>query len=309
MAAPPPDIISLLPAATEIVCALGAAARLAGVSHQCDHPACVTRLPVVTRSHMAGAATGAAIHQRVRDIIERGLALYTVDADKLREISPAVVVTQTQCHVCAASPEDLNRALEEWTGAAPQVVSLEALTLEGVLDDILAVGSALGPDAEARVLTDRIRQRIDDIRRRAAQCRTAPRVGVLEWLSPLMAGGNWMPEMLRIAGCEPVWGREGAHSPWLSEERLRFDDPDLLLVIPCGYDIAQTRAEIGALARLDSWPNLRAVRSGNVYICDGNSHFNRPGPRIAESLDIIFDIAHGGGARNAANGYCWVRMN
>ncbi len=302
-------IVSLLPAATEIVCALGQAHRLAGISHQCDYPESVMQLPVLTRTRPMGGSTNAAINDGVRDIVERGLALYLVDADRLREIDPAIIITQTQCHLCAVSPDDLVGALSAWTGATPDVVSLEAMTLEAIYEDVREISVALGCEADGSDLIARMRQRMDRTHWRARACDVRPRVGVLEWLSPLMAGGNWMPELLRLAGCEPVWGEAGAHSPWLTEEQLLIGDPDILLVIPCGYGIAEARAELAAVSGLGCWPELTAVRLQNVFICDGNAHFNRPGPRITESLEIVFDIAHGSGTENARSGHGWERVN
>ena len=303
------DTVSLLPAATEIVCALGQQARLAAVSHECDFPSSVIDLPKLTSTRVGEAATGAAIHDRVRNIIERGLALYDVDAELLRQLSPAVIVTQTQCEACAASPRDLQQALRDWTSGTPDVVSLEALTLHAVMQDICAVASAMKVERAGVELVSRIEGRIDAARARAAACTHRPRVGVLEWLSPLMAGGNWMPELVDLAGCEPIWGKAGEHSPWLDEAQIAADDPEILLVIPCGYDLAETQAEYSALKELGCWPDLHAVRAGKVFACDGNAFFNRPGPRIVESIDIVYDIAHGRGARDAKSGYGWVLLN
>ncbi|MGI9412798.1 MAG: cobalamin-binding protein [Hyphomicrobiales bacterium] len=303
-----PPVVSLLPAATEIICALGAADRLVAVSHECDYPDIVRGLPRVTRTRMALDGPGPEIHDRVRDLVERGLAIYEVDADALKCLSPEVIVTQTQCEVCAASPDDLKRALGDWLGVPPQVVSLEALTLDGIWADMRAVGAALGLTDAADALVGRLNGRISALRDRAMASGRRPRVGVLEWMAPPMAGGNWMPELLQRAGCEPAWGRAGEHSPWLTPEDIRNADPEILVVIPCGYTIDRTLAESGALTNLEIWPDLRAVRDGRVYIADGNAYFNRPGPRVVESIEILLDMVHGAGKADSPAGEGWIRL-
>ena len=300
-------VVSLLPAATEIVCALGAGGRLVAVSHECDHPGTIAGLPKLSRPRWPLEGSGAEIHDRVRDLVERGLAIYEVDADALRRLSPQVIVTQTQCDVCAVSPDDLAKAVAGWTGTPPTIVSLEALTLQGIWDDMLAVGAALGLGTQAGRLVERLKGRVGTLQADASDGGTRPRVGVIEWMSPLMAGGNWMPEVLEIAGCEPVWGQAGAHSPWLEEDDLLAADPDIMLVIPCGYRIEETSAEFAALTGLDVWSRLRAVRDGQVYIADGNAYFNRPGPRIVESIEIVIDIAHGARTADSSAGMGWIR--
>jgi len=237
------------------------------------------------------------------------LAIYEVDADALRRLAPEVIVTQTQCDVCAVSPDDLNDAVTGWIGAPPAIVSLKALTLQGIWDDMLAVGGALGLGTQASGLVERLKARVSALRADASDRGARPRVGVIEWMSPLMAGGNWMPEVLQIAGCEPVWGHAGAHSPWLEEDDLLAADPDILLIIPCGYNIEETCAEFAALTGLDVWTHLRAVQEGRVFVADGNAYFNRPGPRIVESIEIVIDIAHGAGFADSAAGMGWIRHN
>ena len=300
-------VVSLLPAATEIICALGAADRLAAVSHECDHPESITGLPRLTRTRTALGGSGAQIDDRVRDLVERGLAIYQVDADALRQLAPDVIVTQTQCDVCAVSPGDLHDAVAGWIGAPPTVVSLEALTLDAIWTDIFSVGVALGLEREAGDLVERLKTRVKALERQVPDGGRRPRVGVLEWMSPLMAGGNWMPELLEIAGCELVWGDAGAHSPWLDADDLVDADPDILLVIPCGYAIDHTMREIKALTDLEVWSGLRAVREGRVFAADGNAYFNRPGPRIVESIEILIDIAHGAGSGDSFGGFGWTR--
>lgn len=304
-----PRIVSLLPAATEIVCALGAGAALAAISHECDYPDDIRHLPRITEARIPDAEGNQVIHDHVRDLVSRGLAIYNVDAPALRALAPDVIVTQTQCHLCAASPQDLASALAEWTGKRPQIVSLEALTLDGILTDMAHIAAAIGRPEPGEALLSDLRDRIDRARQLARARAETPSVGVLEWLAPLMAGGNWMPELVEIAGCRPVWGETGVHSPWLNSEQLEADDPEILLLVPCGFDLARARHEVSALKTADFWPGLKAVRHNKVFVGDGNAYFNRPGPRIAESIEIMFEIAHGIGTGMALSGKGWERLD
>lgn len=301
-------VASLLPAATEIVAALGCEGALTGVSHECDHPESIRRLPRLTRTRLPGEAGAARIHRDMGELIEQALSIFEVDAPALRHAAPDVVVTQTQCSLCAVSPADLTDALAAWTGGNPRVVSLEATTLSGVLDDMRRVAEALGRPQSGDTLVRRLRHRFDRVRERADACGHRPSVGVIEWLSPMMAAGNWIPELLELAGCRPCWGETGEHSPWLSEQELISADPDILLIIPCGYRTDRTREELHVLTELAVWPELRAVRNGRVFVCDGNAYFNRPGPRLAESLEMVLEIAHREKTDNSLKVNDWVHI-
>ena len=301
-------IVSLLPAATEIVCELGLQDDLVGISHECDFPKTVSKLPRLSRARLPRNASGAELHGHVEELIRQGLSIYEVDVEGLRALKPDLIITQTQCALCAVSPADLVRAVEDWFGSAPTVVSLEAMTLGGIYRDIVQVASAAGCSGAGDRLALTMKTRIGEVADRAQSASRRPTLGVLEWLSPLMAGGNWMPELIELAGCRPVWGAAGEHSPWLEPERLLGDDPDMLLLIPCGYGIAPALAEAEALRRLKVWPELRAVKSANVFVGDGNAYFNRPGPRIVESLEAIFEMAHESGTGKTLTGRGWVRF-
>jgi iron complex transport system substrate-binding protein len=302
-------IVSLLPAATEIVCALGAQDRLVAVSHECDRPAGVTKLPHLTASRVSGTLPTAEIHHGVEELVARALSIYEVDAAALKAAAPEVIISQTQCAVCAVTPDDLDRALEGWLGDRPQLVSLSGLTLDGIFADIEKVGAAIGMPDEAGALVARMRRNMAAIADTAKRDGRRPRVGVLEWASPPMGAGNWMPELLQMAGCEPAWGEVGAHSPWLSAEDVQNADPDMLVVIPCGYDLERGFVETRVLVEAPEWADLRAVREAQLFVADGNQFFNRPGPGICESLSIIFQISHPTGAGSPGEPGKWVRFS
>ena len=287
-----PQIVTLLASATEIVCALGFEDALVARSHECDYPASVAKLPAATQSKIDTANSSAEIDNQVKTIVEQGLSVYKVDGDLLRRLRPDVIVTQTQCEVCAASPKDIEDAVSAWTGATPNIVSLEPNGLADVWTDIQNVADALGAPERGEKLVSDLQARLGATEAKAGQIGQRPRVACIEWIDPLMAAGNWIPELVAMAGGEDVFGEAGEKSPWLTREALSERDPDIIVVLPCGYDMATSRAEMPVLTRREKWPDLGAVRAGRVFLTDGNQYFNRPGPRLAESLEILAELLH-----------------
>jgi len=284
-------IASLLPSTTEIACALGFRPNLVCRSHECDYPSEVASLPVCTAAKFPLEGSSRQIDQRVRSLVASGLSVYRVDAELLRELSPEVILTQSQCEVCAASLQDVEAAVCTWLGAMPRIVSLSPATLADVIGDLQHVADALGSPERGVELRRALEGRIAAIAKKCAAVRR-PTVACIEWTDPLMAAGNWMPELVACAGGENLLGEAGKHSPTLHWEELRRADPDVIVALPCGFDLARTRREMAPLAGCSGWPELRAVRAGRVYLTDGNAYFNRPGPRIAESLEIMAEILH-----------------
>jgi iron complex transport system substrate-binding protein len=301
-------IVSLLPSATEIVCALGFRDALVGRSHECDYPPGVEALPALTEPKFKVEGPSAEIDRRVKQIVGDALSVYRVDADRLRALVPTVIVTQSQCEVCAVSQADVEAALAAWMGARPQVVSLAPYALADVLGDLKRVATALGADERGEQLAGQVRARMDAVARRTAAAATRPTVAIIEWIDPLMAAGNWMPELVAMAGGENLFGAAAEHSPWLSFDELAAKDPELILVSPCGFAIPRTMEELPALARDPRWRSLRAVRGGRVFAADGNQYFNRPGPRIAESLEILAELIHPELGRYGHEGAGWRRV-
>lgn len=281
-------IVSLIASSTEMVVALGYGEDLVGRSHECDHPPWVTRLPAVTRPKFPTDGTSYEIDQRVRAIVAEGLSVYRVDAAALDALSPDVIVTQTQCAVCAVSLADVEEALCRVVSSRPRIVALEPNALADVWADLRRVAEALGDAARGEALVARLQARMEAIAARV-RGRPRPRVATIEWADPLMAGGNWMPELVSLAGGENLFGEAGKHSPVMAWEELRAADPDVIVVAPCGFDLARTREDVPVLKKLPGWDHLRAP----VALCDGNAFFNRPGPRLVESLEILVEILHG----------------
>lgn len=287
------NVVSLLPSATEIVCALGCGDRLVGRSHECDFPPEVSGLPALTGPKLDPDGTSYQIQERVEAILREGLAVYRVELDRLRAVEPDLVVTQEQCQVCAVSSEQLERLVREALDPAPRILSLDPTDLEWALEDMERVAEALEVPGRGRALTDRIMDEMEAVGRKArAPGVETPSVAMIEWLDPLMAAGNWMPELVRLAGGKPAFGRAGEHSGPLEWEELREADPDVMAVAPCGFTVERTRREMSALMEREDWAGLQAVQAGRVFLVDGHSYMNRPGPRLVESLEILAEVAH-----------------
>jgi len=286
-------VVSLLASSTEIVYALGRGDRLVGRSHECDFPTQVLHLPVCTRPKFAVDGTSKDIDDRVKATLqsspEEALSVYAVDSALLETLRPDVILTQSQCEVCAVSLKDVERAVCAMVSSSPGIVSLEPHFLADVWNDIRQVASALDAHSAGEELIKSMMSRLDAVSDQTA-AHTAPSVACIEWIEPLMAAGNWMPELVRIAGGNNLFGVAGNHSPWMTWEELCSKDPDVIVVAPCGLGIEKTRGEMFWLTGKPGWDNLNAVRSRRVIITDGNQYFNRPGPRLVESTEILAEI-------------------
>ena len=300
-------IVSLIASATEIVCALGFEDQLVGRSHECDFPPSVRNLPQLTSPKFKVEGSSLEIDRRVKAILLDALSVYQVDPRLLEELAPTHIITQSQCEVCAVSLKDVEKAVCELTSSRPLIVSLEPNSLDDVWSDILRVGEALGAAPRAEQLTDELQSRMDDIVQRTHWLDSNPSVAYIEWIEPLMAGGNWMPELVQMAGGVNLFGESGKHSPWMNWEELVAQDPDIIFVSPCGFDISRTLEEMHLLSSKPEWKSLKAVSAGRVFVADGNQYFNRPGPRLAQSLEILAEITHPNVFHFGHEGTGWVR--
>ena len=292
-------LVSLLASATEIIAELGAGDQLVGRSHECDYPPAITALPTVSHVTINTASSSAEIDQQIKQLAHahplpqnlalQALSIYAIDIPLLQELRPDVIFTQTQCEVCAVSERDVARAVAQLTGFYPQIVALTPHRLVDVWDDVLRVGKAIGRTEQAQQLVQRYQQRLDSLRDHCTELSSKhkPRVAVLEWLDPLMGAGNWTPELVSIAGGNPLFGEIGQHTPWLSWEKLQATDPDVLIISPCGFTLARTLQEVTVLQQHPAWTTLSAVREERVFIIDGNAYLNRSGPRLVESTELL----------------------
>ena len=289
-------IISLLASATEIIDALGCFEQLVGRSHECDYPAEVQRLPLVSTPLIDTNVSSNQIDAQVKQLAHakesvqndalRALSIYSIDTDLLQQLQPDIIFTQTQCEVCAVSERDVTSALQNVTGLHPRIVSLAPYRLDDVWEDVVRVGKALGRQEQAEELVQGYQQRLERLQQRSAG-RTKPRVAVLEWLDPLMAAGNWVPELIAYAGGEAVFGEVGIHSSWLSWDELQAADPDVIILSPCGFTVERTMEDYALLKQHPQWFELRAVQHGRVHVIDGNAYLNRSGPRLVESAELL----------------------
>jgi iron complex transport system substrate-binding protein len=302
-------IVSLLPSATEIVAALGFTRQLVGRSHECDYPKDVEALPVCTAPKVDVSGSSPEIHRGIEQLVKEALAVYRVDAERLRQLAPTHVITQVQCEVCAVSLDDVRQALADWSSARPKLVALSSRNLADVFEDIGRVAESFGAPERARELVGRMRRRMESISEIARVSPKKPRVATIEWLSPLMAAGNWIPELIEWAGGENLFGKAGSHSPWLAWEDLRAADPEVIILFPCGFSLARLRSEIGFVTSLSGWKDLRAVSAGEVYLAEGNQLFNRPGPRLVETLEAIAQMVHPELFSASLQGTAWQRLS
>jgi iron complex transport system substrate-binding protein len=276
-------IVSLIPSATEIVDCLGLTPYLVGRSHECDFPESVRSLPICTAPKFDPHGDSATIHDRVTELLQSALSVYKVDVELLQKLQPTHILTQAQCEVCAVNLSDVEQAVASLTGCTPQIISLQPDRLDDVWQDIARSAAAFGVDGDPIIAGLKSRIKPSDVTNR-------PRVACIEWIEPLMAAGNWVPELVALAGGENLFGAVGQHSPWMKWAELVAADPDVIVIMPCGFDMERTRSESAALVQHPDWAGLKAVRSGRVYITDGNQYFNRPGPRLVESFEILQEI-------------------
>ena len=283
-------IVSLLPSATEIVCAVGGEAELVGISHECDFPERIRDRPVLTRSRIAAGGTSRSIDDAVRTVLRDALSIYAVDEERLAALAPDLVVTQDLCEVCAVSLDDVRAAVARLAHRDEvRIVSLRPTRLDDVLGDVERVAGALGRDAEGRAVRTELERRIAAIAERAARAPARPRVASVEWIEPLMLGGTWMPELIELAGGAPVGVEAGGPAPTIEPDDLAALAPDLVLVKPCGFTLERTLDEREAIERAIARQVGPAVP---IYLTDGSAFFNRPGPRLVESLEILAACLH-----------------
>ncbi len=290
-------IASLLAGGTEIVCALGLGDNLVAISHECDFPPQALDKPRVTVAHLSTQMPSAAIDAEVKRRIRAGEPLYAVDVERLASLRPDIVITQSQCEVCAVSTRDVQSRIEDVEHLKhARVVSLNPSTLESVFGDIERIGEAAGCANRAHQYVASLRERVERVRARTAALSEAerPRVACIEWIDPLMLAGNWVPEMIAIAGGSSPLPPTGDHSTYSSWEELIAYDPQVILVAPCGFDLPRTLTESASLTERPGWAALSAVRNHRAFAADGNAYFNRSGPRLVDSLELLAWIAHPG---------------
>jgi len=301
-------IVSLLPSATEILYALGAGDQVVGITHECDFPPEAAGKPALIKPRVDPTAAPAEIDRQVSELVARGESIYAVDADLLASLAPDLIVTQDLCHVCAASPDDLATALSRFS-RPPRVLTLTPHSLDDVWQDIIRAGDATNTRPRAESLAAELKATVQAVAsitastnvrassaaqaaasaapQTVARSAIRPRVACLEWLDPLYVGGHWVPEMVAIAGGEDVLGRAGHPSFKVSADDVAQSNADVIVVMLCGYNAKRNSAEFQSAKILQSWQNLPAIRNRRIFAVDANSHFSRPGPRLADGVELL----------------------
>jgi len=285
-------IVSFLPSATEIVCSLGLADELVGITHECDHPPEVQRKPVVVQSvvEMAGL-TDSDIDKAVRQRLESGQSLYHVDEPLLRELDPDLILTQDLCQVCAPSGTEVSVVLKSLP-RKPQILWLTPRNLEGIFENILSVGEAAGRSGIAEQLVQNLKERVARIHDKSEKVRSRSRVFCMEWFDPIYCSGHWMPELVELAGGRDELGRKGQDSVRLTWKEVQAWSPEVLILTPCGYHLKEVLERASSLIHYPGWKDLPAVKQNQVYAVDANSYFARPGPRVVDGLELLAHLIH-----------------
>lgn len=305
-------IVSLLPSATEIVFALGLGDELVGVTHECDWPPEARAVPAVTRNvHDLAVASSHAIHRLVEGSIQAGTSLYALDEEALAAARPDLILTQELCRVCAVGYREVNEVARRLDGEVA-VVSLEPTSIEGILNTIATVGAMAEAEGEAVELVEELRERLRAVEEVVIARREAghrpPRVAAIEWLDPPFAVGHWVPEQVRRAGGWELLGREGGRAVETTWDAIREVDPEMMLLMPCGFHLAETMAEWDRTALPDWWADLGAVRRGQVYALDGSSYFSRPGPRVVDGIEALAEVFDPDAFAGLAPPASWLRL-
>jgi iron complex transport system substrate-binding protein len=295
-------VVSLLASGTEIVCALDAGDMLVGRSHECDNPEWVRSLPACSAPAFDVSGSSRSIDAEVKRRMHAGEPLYQIHTDLIRELAPDVVIAQTHCEVCAVTPNDVER--DGGCLDPEQMLALSAFSVDDIAGSILAVAERLGIPERGRSVVAVERARFDAVRAATAH-RTRPNVALLEWTDPLFAMGNWMPEVVTIAGGTPLLAHPGDYSMATTFDCVREADPDFVIVAPCGFPLDRALAERDVLESYPGWSDLRAVRDGAVAIADGNRFFNRSGMTVSRTAEMVAEMLHGVCVGESSHGAWW----
>ena len=285
-------IVSLIPGGTEILAALGLVDAIVGRSHECDYPPEILDRPICTEARLNSNDSSSQIHDEVSNLLQSALSIYQIKTDVLEKLQPTHILTQDQCDVCAVSLDDVEKAVATLIDSKPQIISLQPNFLQDIWADIERVGNTFGVDSVKVIENLEARVKICQHKIQGLSLNEQPTVACIEWTDPLMVAANWIPELVNLAGGHSLFCAKGQPSPILPWETLLTTDPDVIVFMPCGFDLNRTRQEANLLTQHSGWEKLHATEAGRVYITDGNSYFNRPGPRLVDSLEILAEILH-----------------
>ena len=284
-------IVSLLPSCTEIICKLGFRKHLVGISHECDYPNSISDLPVLTKARLSTERTSIEINQSVTDLLQRGLSVYHVDASLLKSLSPDIIVTQAQCEACAVSLDQVQDIVSNWTLNQTEIISLEPNTLNEVWLGFDVIAKTMGAPESSSILKSEINENFKLLKNKLKGT-DQPTVLCIEWIEPIMAAANWVPELVGLAGGKNVISVSGTDSNFCSWDEIKKTNPGIIIIMPCGFGIKRTLEDIHYLQNRKGWKELKAAKENKVFVVDGNQYFNRPGPRLLDSAEILAEIFH-----------------
>jgi iron complex transport system substrate-binding protein len=285
-------IVSLIPSATEILAVLGLTDAIVGRSHECDYPPEIQDRSVCTAARFNTDVPSSEIHDKVNDLLQSALSIYEIKTDVLKQLQPTHIITQDQCDVCAVSLQEVEKAVAHLVPTAPKIISLQPKILEDVCADIERVSHIFDVDSVKVLENLEARVKICQQKIQGLSLTELPTVACIEWTDPLMTGANWIPELVNLAGGQSLFSVIGEPSAQLDWDTLIASNPDVIVFMPCGFGLTRTRQDAELLTQRSEWQKLHATQTGRVYITDGNSFFNRPGPRLIDSLEILAEILH-----------------
>ncbi|WP_071189113.1 cobalamin-binding protein [Trichormus sp. NMC-1] len=285
-------IVSLIPSATEIIATLGLSKAIVGRSHECDYPPEIANIPVCTQANFNGTAPSHAIDEQVNSILQSALSIYKIKVDVLEQLQPTHIITQDRCDVCGVRLPEVEKAVTELTHSSPKIISLQPNTLQDVWGDIERVGQTFGVDSVKILENLEARVKICNRKIQGLSVTEMPTVACIEWTEPLMTAANWIPELINLAGGQTLFSFMGQPSAHLNWETLITTNPDVIIFMPRGFDLRRTQQEAKLLTQRPEWQKLHAAKTGRVFVTDGNAYFNRPGPRLADSVEILAEILH-----------------
>jgi iron complex transport system substrate-binding protein len=304
-------IVTLIPSATEIVAFLGQKNSIVGRSHECDYPKDLNNVAKLTSPKINVNGTSSEINKQINTILENSLSVYKVDIQKLKELDPDFIITQAHCEVCAVSFSEVKNIVNKYFNRKTKIISLEPNTLNDVFDDIKRVAKGLNIENESNnKLIENLKIRLKKIKNLSAIQKQKPSVACIEWIDPLMIAANWIPEMVEIAGGTNILGKSGVNSHWIKFEEIIDQNPEIIIFIPCGFNIEKTKKELdNYIKKNNNMRSLKAYQNHKLFVADGNQFFNRPGPRLIESLEIFAEIIHPNIFDFEHKGIGWINYN
>ena len=286
-------IVTLIPSATEIVSFLGEKNSIIGRSHECDYPLGLEKIDKLTSPKINVDGTSNEINKQINSLLENSLSVYKVNVQKLKKLNPDYIVTQAHCEVCAVSFSEVEDIVEKYLNKRTKIISLQPNTLKEVFDDFDRVAEELDIyNSKNRNLINLLKKRVDQIKNLSFN-KKKPKVACVEWIDPLMVAGNWIPELVSISGGDDIFGNIGKNSHWIKFEEIKKSDPDIIIFMPCGFDINKTNEELKFFLKKNPiWKSLKSFKNESFFVVDGNQFFNRPGPRLIDSIEILLEIIH-----------------